>query len=458
MKFALATVTVILLAAAGAAGAADATAVGADDKPFITFTPYGGGAFFHEDFGLEDKAIFGARLGWQVLRKWRVEGNYGYTLPVRTRDGADVDINEYGLDLMYESRPGHRFNPYVLGGWAQFDYAAHAPDAKQHLNGWEWAMGVNWRLGGDNASNRSLRFELRDVMSKLGDRFANDGATTHNWIATVGLQLGFGKSSRDSDADGVRDRADACPDTPRGAVVDAAGCPRDSDGDGVYDGLDTCPDTPAGAVVDRSGCPLDGDGDGVYDGLDKCPGTPQGAMIDASGCPLDSDGDGVYDGLDKCPDTPKHLKVDAEGCPIPVTDTAIQLLDTGRISTSQIEFKISSAELERRDTAVLDEIAQTLADWPALRIEIGGHTDSSGSEAFNQKLSEQRAQSVLDYLLVKQPGLDRGRFTTKGYGEGTPLEDNGTVEGRAANRRVEFTVLNTDELRKKTETRKLLER
>ncbi|MBE0566395.1 MAG: OmpA family protein [Krumholzibacteria bacterium] len=395
MKSALATFTVILLAAAGAAGA---TGVGADDKPLITFTPYGGGAFFHEDFGLEDKAIFGGRLGWQLLRHWRVEGNYGYAKPVRTVDDADVDLNEYGLDLMYEFLPGHRLNPYALGGWAQFDYAAHAPGPKQHLNGWEWAVGLNWRLAGDNANNRSLRFELRDVMSELSERFANDGDMTHNWIATVGLQLGFGKSSRDSDGDGVRDRDDACPDTPRGAV------------------------------------------------------------IDASGCPLDSDGDGVYDGLDKCPDTPKHLKVDAEGCPIPVTATAVELLDTGRISTSQIEFKISSAELEKRDTAVLDEIAQTLADWPALRIEIGGHTDSSGSEAFNQKLSEQRAQSVLDYLLVKQPGMDRGRFTVKGYGEGTPIADNGTVEGRAANRRVEFTVLNTEELRKNIETRKLLER
>ncbi len=422
MRIAL-VITAVLLAAPALAGTIDA-----DDKPIINFTPYAGGAFFGQDLGLEDKLIYGGRLGWQVLRHWRLEGNYGYTNPARESDGAEVDVNEYGLDLMYEILPGRRLNPYLLGGWGQFDHAAHTPEAKQHLNGWEWAVGLNWRLGGDNANNRSLRFELRDLMTDLGGTFTHADETTHNLIATVGLQFGFGKSSRDSDGDGVRDRADACADTPAGAVVDAAGCPKD------------------------------GDGDGVFDGLDQCAATPKGAKVDAAGCPLDSDGDGVFDGLDQCADTPRHLQVDEKGCPIPVTATAVQLLDTGRITTSQIVFKTSSAELDATDTAVLDEIGQTLADWPRLRIEIGGHTDSSGSAAYNARLSEQRAQAVLTYLLAKHPGMDAGRFTVKGYGESAPIADNATVAGKAANRRVEFTVLNTEELRKETETRKLLER
>ena len=424
MKAMLATLAVLLLAsAASAAGPA-----AADDRPLITFTPYFGGTFLSPDFGLADEPIWGGRLGWQVQRHWRLEGDFGYSDTRRGSDDAEVDLKHYGVDLLYQLLPGRRIDPYLLAGWAQFDQAAHAADPTQHLNGWEWAVGANFRLGGSDANNRSLRFELRDVVTDLSDAYPNDGDMTHNWIATVGLQFGFGKSSRDSDGDGVRD------------------------------GDDACPATPAGAVVDGSGCPLDGDGDGVHDGLDACPGTPRGARVDASGCPLDSDGDGVYDGLDACPDTPRHLRVDARGCPIPVTATAVELFDSGRFATTAIVFKSGSAELDLTDTEELNEIGRTLADWPAMRVEIGGHTDDIGSAEQNARLSEQRAHSALAYIMGRHPDLDPGRFTVKGYGESSPIADNKTPEGRAANRRVEFTVLNTDELRKETETRSLQER
>src|SRR2546422_1027075 len=83
------------------------------------------------------------------------------------------------------------------------------------------------------------------------------------------------------------------------------GKPRDTDSDGVPNKKDRCPDTSKGAVVDATGCPLDTDGDKVFDGLDKCANTPRGAVVDASGCPLDADQDGVFDGIDKCDNTPK---------------------------------------------------------------------------------------------------------------------------------------------------------
>ena len=142
---------------------------------------------------------------------------------------------------------------------------------------------------------------------------------------TKGLNLAFGLNivighKRDKDRDGVKDRYDLCPDTPRGVKVDEDGCPLDTDGDGVPDYLDECPDTPAEAYghIDDNGCPLDTDGDGVPDYLDKCPDTPGRAFgkIDEQGCPLDTDGDGVPDYLDKCPDTPKEAigYVDEQGC------------------------------------------------------------------------------------------------------------------------------------------------
>lgn len=119
----------------------------------------------------------------------------------------------------------------------------------------------------------------------------------------------------DSDKDGVPDYKDKCPDTPPFTRVDQFGCPLDSDGDGVPDDYDNCPDTPYGIEVDEYGCPKDSDGDGVPDYLDECPNTPFGVIVDDKGCPYDSDGDGVPDNLDKCPNTPKGTPVDEFGCP-----------------------------------------------------------------------------------------------------------------------------------------------
>jgi len=135
----------------------------------------------------------------------------------------------------------------------------------------------------------------------------------------IGINLVFG-NHRDSDRDGVPDRFDLCPDTPRGVQVDEFGCPLDTDGDGVPDYRDKCPDTPVEAhgLVDEYGCPIDTDGDGVPDYRDRCPDTPAGVEVDEFGCPFDTDGDGVPDYRDLCPDTPIEARgfVDEHGCPL----------------------------------------------------------------------------------------------------------------------------------------------
>jgi OOP family OmpA-OmpF porin len=268
----------------------------------------------------------------------------------------------------------------------------------------------------------------------------------------------FRHAKGDADGDGVNDNLDRCPNTPRGAVVDEHGCPIDSDGDGVFDGIDKCPDTPKGAKVDKYGCPMDSDGDGVYDGIDKCPDTPKKAKVDKYGCPLDSDGDGVYDGIDKCPDTPSHLKVDEDGCPIETSEIETQFLDTGMIRTSKITFEFNKADLRLESHEILDEIGGVLQEWPELEIEIGGHTDSQGSENYNQELSEKRAQSVLDYLTANFPKINAGNLSTKGYGEGTPIVSNDTEEGRAQNRRVEFVVKNKEDLKREIKKKKQMKK
>ncbi len=138
----------------------------------------------------------------------------------------------------------------------------------------------------------------------------------------MGFSICWGSNRRDKDKDGVWDKLDQCPDTPRGVAVDEQGCPLDEDHDGVPDYLDQCLGTPQAAIgfVDSVGCVLDTDGDGVPDYLDQCPNTPSAAwgLVDEQGCPKDTDGDGVADYIDACPDTPKEAfdLLDEFGCPL----------------------------------------------------------------------------------------------------------------------------------------------
>ena len=453
-------IAMVLLLVVGTIAAPLAMAEAQDkDKPIFSITPYVGWGLWSEDMGTKDSVDFGGHIAFHFLRWLSVEGTYGYSPSKRSSDDMSTGLTNIGLDLLVDFMPGARVSPYVFGGWGQIDYKRDDMEDPYPMNGYEFGGGVKAKIGGvNNANYRALRFEVRDVVTDLNRWFPNEGENTHNLIASVGLQLAFGTSHKDTDGDGIRDVNDVCPDTPMGAVVDPNGCPLDGDGDGVFDGLDQCTDTPKGATVDADGCPTDTDGDGVLDGIDQCPDTPMGAIVDKAGCPKDSDGDGVYDGLDKCPDTPKNLMVTEEGCPIAVTKTEIELLDTGSIVTSQIAFASSSADLDRHDNEALKVIGETLSRWPELKIEIGGHTDSTGSEAFNQKLSEQRAQSVLDYLVANYPDIRVSQFTVVGYGEAYPVANNETVEGRAQNRRVEFKVLNTETLKKEIENRRMKEK
>lgn len=204
------------------------------------------------------------------------------------------------------------------------------------------------------------------------------------------------------------------------------GCYGDEDKDGVADPFDKCPGTPLGAKVDDIGCLLDSDGDGVTDDQDQCPDTPAGAPVDSVGCTLDSDKDGVTDDKDKCPNTPAGAVVNSDGCTI-------------KLILHNVEFETNKATLTGGSEAVLDKVADAVKSRTDIKeILVIGHTDSQGSDAYNQKLSESRAASVADYLVSK--GIPSGMLKSSGKGESQPIADNGTAGGRAQNRRVEMQI------------------
>lgn len=135
---------------------------------------------------------------------------------------------------------------------------------------------------------------------------------------------------------------------------------------------------------------------------------------------LDDDQDGVENAKDKCPDTPKGAIVDKDGC----------------WAIHGVLFEFDSSRIEKKFAPLLDNAIQVMKTNPGLVIEIQGHTDSYGSDAYNRKLSQRRAQAVKEVLIKN--GIDKKRMTATGFGESQPIDTNDTVEGRANNRRVVY--------------------
>lgn len=158
----------------------------------------------------------------------------------------------------------------------------------------------------------------------------------------------------------------------------------------------------------------DSDGDGFIDIYDECPNVY--GIAKYTGCPApDTDGDGVNDDDDRCPELPGSAE--NRGC-------------------LEMVYYFSNAEstLTNDDKANLNSAADFLNRYPNLIAIVEGHTSTDGEADFNQRLSEQRAQSSVDYLVSK--GISRSRISAKGFGEQFPIGDNNTPEGKAKSRRV----------------------
>ena len=217
--------------------------------------------------------------------------------------------------------------------------------------------------------------------------------------------------------------------------------PADADGDGILDDVDKCPNEPEDfdGFEDEDGCPdPDNDGDGILDADDKCPNEPEDfdGFEDEDGCPEpDNDGDGVPDAEDKCPMTPGPASND--GCPEKAA------LEGDRIVIrDRIEFDTGRASIAGDGLSVLEDVRSILATNPHVkRIRIEGHTDSRGNARKNLKLSQQRADTVMVWLI--DSGIAPDRLESKGFGDTKPIDTNKTKAGRQANRRVEFHVVNT---------------
>lgn len=347
---------------------------------------------------------------------------------------------KYDLDGLIEKVFGgttQYFNPFIYagGGYASIDSSGEGV--------FTYGFGFNVWL----SETVGLVYQ-----SGTNQEFAN--RVPSHYQHSLGVVFRFGGT--DTDGDGLYDKEDACPEV--AGLKEFNGCP-DSDGDGIKDEDDACPNV--AGLASLNGCP-DSDEDGIADKDDMCP-NEKGTKAN-NGCP-DTDGDGVVDKDDKCasvagpaanggcpwPDTDGDGVLDKDdncknevgpasnnGCPEPVIAEVAKQQLTEFAKT--ILFNSGRSAFKTGVSDKLDGMVLIMIEYPKATFMIEGHTDSTGPDALNQKLSDKRAAAVKDYLVKK--GVDASRLESKGFGEANPIDTNDTRAGRANNRRVEVKVTN----------------
>ncbi len=360
------------------------------------------------DSGFASDENFGISIGYDYQGPMRAE------LEIRDFDNAidrlsfdsgavsggsgSVETTALLFNFWYDFNNDSALRPYLGGGFGIADLDLGGEDDQVVLA--QLGAGVSWALAERVTVDLGYRYALADDPEfESSHRLVKSEYEAESYV--LGVRYNFfdrGQQVNDGDGDGVANRADRCPGTPRGVVVDERGCPLDGDGDGVPDYLDQCQNSAAGSAVNAVGCNDDGDGDGVANAQDQCPNTPAGQRVMSNGC------------------------------------AAEQLLVLEGMS-----FENNSATLTAEGQAACARAAKSLRKNPGFAVEVQGHTDSAGAEDYNQRLSQQRAEAVVACLV--EAGVNGSRLQAKGYGESQPLADNDSAEGRARNRRVALKVL-----------------
>jgi OmpA-OmpF porin, OOP family len=355
---------------------------------------------------------------------------YDYTIHNDNNPAGRRYDNEFGSELeaalnIHPLTDAHFFQPFLTAGIGGGYYT--------NKFGGYFPLGLGFQFNIRSQVYFLLQTQYRTSLSK--DVFPN------NLYHSLGVAVNISKQKpvkpvevpivevKDRDGDGVVDSLDACPDQAGTAALQ--GCP-DRDSDGIADKDDKCPDV--AGIAKYQGCPIpDTDKDGINDEEDKCPDVPGVARY--QGCPIpDTDKDGVNDEEDKCPN--EAGPASNFGCPV----IDVVVVEKVNKAAKNIFFATGSAKLLAKSYKSLKDVAQILKDNPSYKINVDGYTDITGSAEKNQVLSENRANSVKQYLITN--GVDESRITATGHGINDPIADNKTAAGRAKNRRVEMKLRN----------------
>ncbi len=422
----------VVLAAAATLGAWSSEALGDEPPPPYQVGLAAGVRVFSGASGLgryandsSDNAppLFSPFVTARVLRwlvgPWAIEGEGGL-IPTQTRDqDASLWIATAGIRGIYRLAPRRGLIPFATAGLSLA--AARSSDTLVVENDVDGSLHASVGLFKPLGSEVMLRVEARVYWSPafgtIRDPAREDVAVPPEPELSVGISLPFGQ----------------WPPPP----------PRDADGDHLLDAEDACPRHVG--PRENAGCPeVDSDGDRVVDRIDVCPAEAEDidGFADTDGCDdSDDDRDRIADADDRCPRQPETANgfEDDDGCPDDVPPPVKTF--TGTIKG--IHFHEDSAVITAGSFETLDRAARVLGEYPAIHVEISGHTDSTGTREHNLELSVARAEAVKTYLASK--GIQVGRLRSVGVGPDRPVSGNDTEEGKARNRRIEFRLLSAGE-------------
>ena len=368
---------------------------------------------------------------------------------------SENDVNISNEDLYYYSIDGiikysfpvkSKFlgietDPYLFAGYglSNFGESNIKFASKNTSYGPSFGAGIDFRISKNMALNTGIRYKALDEKNAYS-----------NLQHVVGVKFNFGKG--DSDGDGVPDKIDNCPDLP--GLSELNGCP-DSDGDGIPNQKDQCPNV--AGLNSLKGCP-DSDGDGILDINDPCPNKPG---TDGSPCP-DSDGDGLTDNIDNCPTEagPKYndgckladtdnddIPNSKDNCPTEPGEKELNgcpklpiLLSNFLNSNSELFFDFDSFIINQYHESNLLNLSDLLKKYQYIKLYIDGYSSYEGETDYNMNLSQNRSNSVKNFLMEK--GILNNRLETRAYGEDFPNYPNSPLSERKKNRRVKISIIN----------------
>lgn len=408
-----------------------------------------------------------AFIGFELSKALEISinGGYGKYAGVAYFDDANTTFGEYETKLV----PLHlrfRISPFDLSGWNPYLYlgagaVSYTVSTKPNvvsgasIENEGWAAFLPVGLGAEFAltENVILDFALGGTMTSTYDLDGYRSGKDEIWDSYFNASLGLSFVGENCEVDKDNDGLGKCLEKQIGTDP----MNPDTDGDGLTDGEEylTYKTNPLNRDTDGDGLsdydevkvyktnPLvaDTDGDGLNDGDE---------VMKYKTDPLkaDTDGDGLSDGDEVMKYKTDPLKKDTDGGsvedgvevkrgtdPLNAEDDVVKV--GVPIILEGITFDVNKATIKPESEETLMKALKTLQTYPEIEVEIGGHTDSDGSAKSNLKLSQARADAVKAWLVEK--GIDPKRITTKGYGEDKPIADNKTKEGKAKNRRIEFT-------------------
>ncbi len=375
-----------------------------DKDPFDTFDinrhAFSSPFFGSIDYRLDSRWSVGVKAS---LNQWKAPDGVIDNLYV----GGDVDYFSADVGLKYyfikkysDKLDNSRFDMF-------FDLGAGSFKIED-----ESAMSANIGLGFNYWFSNTIGIHT-NMMTKWSDENKHLGLTNHFHIS-AGLAFRFGEGtssssgcSNDIDNDGIKNKDDDCPST--FGIAEFNGCP-DGDGDGIPDKEDNCPKL--AGIPSLNGCP------------EKVPGELgiEGTRLKEANDELKNSNDRLRNSITEIKGANNDMKMAAE------------LL----IYTRSINYNSDYSVYTKASQYIVDEIRELLNKNSSLMFVIEGHTDNAGSDEYNQKLSEGRAETFKQYLVDN--GLPADNFMTVGYGESKPISANEDAEGRAKNRRIEISI------------------